>query len=299
MFPSWKAVRRYREVVIFVVGLMKDPRPLLQHIYEMQVEVYLYEMRTGIPPSIDTDLLKSFHVESTVRLVDDPLHNKYINFYHHGRDDIWSGSRDVTHVCYPSRLYELNCMKEGVELKKHLTEGEEIPPCTMFIRLPNKAVRDSLLSICSEIWEHQAVTDLNMDQVTCSSLEAPRLLNPVIVSIRRCKLPDDFMENLLHQLKGSGDSLQELQLWEMNLAPFESLLDELLEDLVAHHQRKREAGLAQKKRQVGLAQWKLKLLLIGGKFSHQTPNLSDEFVEKWRNRCREVGSINCRIGYYI
>ena len=72
----------------------------------------------------------------------------------------------------------------------------------------------------------------------------------------------------------------------MNLAPFESLLDELLEDLVAHHQRKREAGLAQRK---------LKLWLEGSKFSQPT-NLSEEFVEKWRNRCEKVDSIDCDIG---
>ena len=57
---------------------MKDPEPLVQHLYEMQVEDYLNEMRTGDGPSIDTDLFRSLHTESSVRLVDHPLHNKYI-----------------------------------------------------------------------------------------------------------------------------------------------------------------------------------------------------------------------------
>ena len=65
----------------------------------------------------------------------------------------------------------------------------------------------------------------------------------------------------------------------MDLGPFESLLDELLEDLVAHH----EAGLAQRK---------LLLRLLG--YTRPT-NLSQEFVEKWGKRCKKVDSIYCEI----
>ena len=79
MLPSWEAVQRYREVVIFVAGLMKDSRPLVQYLYEMQVEDYLNKMRTGgggiltgDDLSIDTNLFSSLHTESSVRLVDHP-----------------------------------------------------------------------------------------------------------------------------------------------------------------------------------------------------------------------------------
>ena len=65
----------------------------------------------------------------------------------------------------------------------------------------------------------------------------------------------------------------------MGLERFESLLDELLEDLVAHHE-------------VGLAQRKLWLVLRG--YTHPT-SLSEEFMEKWRNRCEKVDSIDCKI----
>ena len=40
LFPSWEAVQRHKEVVIFVAGLMKDPEPLVHHVYEMQIEDY-------------------------------------------------------------------------------------------------------------------------------------------------------------------------------------------------------------------------------------------------------------------
>ena len=119
-----------------------------------------------------------------------------------------------------------------------------------------------------------------MLDVTCNSLEAPRLTKPVSVDLFWCKFPAVFMEKILRQLFGCGDSLQKLQLYWMNLAPFESLLDELLEELVAHH----EAGLAQRKLQLELR----------GKKKHPT-NLSEEFVKKWRNRCEKVDSIDCQI----
>ena len=62
LFPSREVLRfRYRQVVIFVAGLMKDSRPLVQHVYEMQVEDYLDEMRTGDNPYIDVDLFKWLH----------------------------------------------------------------------------------------------------------------------------------------------------------------------------------------------------------------------------------------------
>ena len=282
MFPSWKAVsERYREVVLFVVGLMKDPRPLVHYLYEMQVENYLNEMRTGTYPDIDTDLFKSLHAESTVPLPH-PLHNQYINHYNHREDERKKRPLDTTPVYWPSQVYYFWHMTHEVELDHH-SEREEIPPCTMYIRHPRGAVSDSLLSICSEISKHQAVTNLVMWSVTCNSLEAPRLINPVMVVLFKCKLPDDFVEKILRQLFGSGESLQRLVLWNMNLAPFESLLDELLEDLVSHHQRKREAGLAQRK---------LELRLRG--YKDEPNNLSSRFVKKW-DRCKKVESIYCQI----
>ena len=283
MFPSWLDVRyRYREVVKFVVGLMKDSRPLVQHVYEMQVEDYLNKMRNSDDiPTIDPDLFKLLHAESRVPLFDHPLHNKYINYYDHE----W-GEPDTTPIYCPSRIYRFWDMRHEVELENHLEEGEEIPPCAMFIGVIHEALSDSLLLTCSEISKHQVVTDLRLWQVTCNNhtLQMLRLTNIKSLFLLECDLPDSHIRNFLHQLFGCGESLQGLELRYMNLAPFESLLDELLEDLVAHHQRKRKAVLAQRK---------LLLSLMGSRLS--PTNLCEEFVEKWRNRCEKVDSIDCEI----
>ena len=280
LFPSWEAVKRYREVVLFVVGLMKDPRPLVQHIYEMKVEDYLNQMRTHDYVTMDTNLFKSLHTESTVRLVSDPLHNKYINYYNH--ESFGYDPNDTTPVYYPSRLYVFEDVRHKVVLDHH-TDGEEIPPCAMYIWSLDEAVTDSLLSICSEIWKYQAVSDLRMDPVICtdSTLDPPRMANPRCLALRDCQFPGPFIRKLLHQLFDCSESLEMLWLSRMNLEPFERNLDELLENLVAHH----EAGLAQRK---------LEILLIGGKHIQLT-NLSREFKKKWRKRCEKVDSIHCKI----
>ena len=269
-------MERYREVVIFVAGMMTDSRPFLQHVYEMQVEPYLKRMRTDwYSTSIDADLFKWLQVESSVLLVDHPLHNKYINYYNHDEDERKKRPSDTTPVYYPSRLYHFWFMKHEVVLENHLTESTEIPPCAMYIEEPREAVRDSLLSICSQISTHQPVTDLRMVGVTCNSLEAPRLAKTQSVILGQCVLPEHFLMKILRQLLGCGETLQSLSLYNMDLKPHESFLDELLEDLVAHH----EAGLPQRK------------LILNLGYN----NLSEEFVEKWSNRCEKVDSINCMI----
>ena len=237
-------------------------------------------MRTQGGLHIDGYLFWWLHTESSVRLFDHPLHNKYINYYNHS---LLFGDSDTTPVYFPSRLYHFWEMKHGVVLENHQKQGEEILPCAMVIWLPREAVSDTLLSICSEIFTHQPVTDLYMSGVTCNSLEAPRLIKPVTVYLWSCKFPDDFIKILLRQLIEChcGETLQILGLRWMNLAPFESLLDELLEDLVAHH----EAGLAQEE---------LQLWLTGDK--DKPTNLSEEFKKKWWNRCKKVDNIDCEIG---
>ena len=198
LFPSCEAVERYREMVLFVAGLMKDSRPLVQFVYEMYVEECLYRFRTGVGflGLIDTDLFKLLNTESTVQVVDHPLHNKYINYYRHDE----YGDPDATPVYFPSRLYYFYDMIREVVLENHQTQEEEIPPCAMYIWAPDEVVRDSLLSICSEIFTHQPVTDLEMGVVVCNSLEAPRLMNPGRVVLSWCKLSDVFLEKILRQL---------------------------------------------------------------------------------------------------
>ena len=138
-----------------------------------------------------------------------------------------------------------------------------------------------MLLTCNEISKQQPVTRLLMYGVDCvdSSLPALRMINPQFLSLRDCFLLSDYVRSL-QQFFGSGDSLQVLALEYMNLRPLESLLDEMLEDLVAHHE-------AQK------GQRKLWLELAADEFDYA--KLSKDFIVKWTERCEEVESIDCRI----
>ena len=102
---------------------MKDPRPLVEYIYEIWVEYYLNNMRTDVPPLIDAELFTSIYTESTVQLPDHPLHNKYLNHYDHREDD---RPRDITPIFHPSRLYNI-LIKQEVELNTDDHAGAEIP----------------------------------------------------------------------------------------------------------------------------------------------------------------------------
>ena len=286
LFPSWKAVRdRYREVIIFCTGLMKDPRPLVQFMYKMQVEDYLRHMRIGAVPSIDANLFKYFNTEATVPLPHHPLHNKFLNHYNHDMDDMKNRPHDTNKIYFPSRVYQFEWMKEAVVLENHLSAAAQTPNCAMLIGNPGEAARDVLL-VCSEISKQQPVTHLRMWGVRCldSSLTATRMVNPQSLCLSFCDLPDQFVRSLIQQLFGAGDSLQLLVLSYLNLGPYESLLDELLNNLVAHH----ETQKGQRKLKLELGEDKSNCKLFGN-------NLSKDFRKRWRERCEGVESIDCYI----
>ena len=269
---------RYREVVIFLVGLMKDPRPLVQHVYEMSVEYFLYWMRAGYNhPEIDTDLFWSLHAESTVQLPH-PLHNKYINYYDHDADDYVKRPLDTTPVYWPSRLYNVRFMKRKVTLGKYKKQGTEIPECAMHILRPDQMVEKHLFSMCQEISKHQAVTDLRMARVDYNDItetEAPIFSRNIrSLDIFNSWLSLCFIRKVLQQLHDCV-TLTLLKLEGLDLQEVEEDLDELLENLVSNHEK-------------GLFQNKLTIEM-------EKSGLSEGFASKWNERCEGITRINCDI----
>ena len=243
----------------------------------MQVEVYLYLKRTGGFPSIDADLLKSLQAESSVRLVDDPLHNKYINYYDHDEDEKEKRPSD-TIVYFPSTIYHFKKMKEDIVLGEYKEQGVELPECAMYIREPKGMVTESLLSTCRTISEHQEVTDLWMYGVHCgdaTEAEAPILSRNIqSLHIYHCEFSSSFLRNILQQLYDCV-TLTNLELQHVDLREVEEDLDKLLESLVSNH----EKGLSQKKLSISM----------------QMNGLSKEFATKWNERREGITSIDCHI----
>ena len=226
-------------------------------------------MRGGDRRYIDSDLFHYLYVESRVQLAGHPLHNKHINYY---------GPRDTTPVYTPSRYYEFLDIQCDIQ---HTEQDADQPECGIYISYPDEAVTQSLLTTCHNISRHQPVTDLYLWGVECRDLpaavEAPIMSrNARSLWLSLCDLPVRFIRQILRQLIDSDCiTLQKLKMGDMDLSEVEAQLEELMEQLVSHH----EAGAAQEKLEVQL---------------HNLV-LSWKFVEKWRRRCEGITSIDCMI----
>ena len=201
---------------------MKDPRPLVQYIYEMQIEDYVNRMRTGGDPSIDADLLKSLHSESRVRLFDHPLHNNCINYYNHKEDDKKERPRDTTRIYAPSRLFVFHAMIDDVSTEYTGNLGNtQVQECAMSIEGTSTAVSKGLLSTCFGISDYQPITDLRITEVNVQdhfdSNGFNLSKNIKSVSIRECQLSHEVQNHLLQQLS-KGQSLTFLDLQGTSIA---------------------------------------------------------------------------------
>ena len=265
---------------MFMSGLMEDPMPLVAHCYEMYTEYSMMrtedydkeaerQLKDEGKDQYDMSLFDSLYKESRVPLPGRPLHNNYINYYSHAR-----GEDDTTPVYRPSQYYEFGAMKKDVVLEE--ARGTEIPECAMTVTDPDESVTQSLLKTCHKISEHQKVTDLYMMYVRCESSiedELPLIsAHALSLYITYCTLPMCYLRYIVRQLFQSINTLQCLALRFMELKPIETELDELLERLVSHHES-------------GKAQSKLLLIITGDK---GPSNLSQEFVKKWKERCKGI-----------
>ena len=279
---------------MFMSGLMEDPTLLVTHCYEMYIEREVNRFATGTytdeianrqleaegKSTVNMRLFDSLYKESRVQLLGRPLRNQYINYYNHLYAD------DMTPVYKLSQYYKFIGMEKDVVLEE--VRGTEIPECAMTVTDPDESVTKSLLKTCRKISEHQVVANLQMYAVRCGSLTEDEL--PLIsaharsVILTRCALPMCYWGYLFRQLSQSVNTLQSLVLSFMDLKPIETELDELLERLVSHH----ESGEAQSK-----------LILIIGGSKKEPSDLSQEFVNKWTQRCEGIKSITrCNIENY-
>ena len=269
---------------MFCTGLLQDPRPLVEHCYQMHIEMRLKPITTCETlkearrqleaqgkSETDLSLFDDLYRESTVPLPGHHYHNQYLNFYKH-RTRI-----NTTPITTPSRWYEFTNIKQVPVLD--ISQAAEIPEeCGMQILVPDPSVTQSLLSTYRAITQRQPVTHLTMSGVRCSEVTAADSLilsrNAQSVILDGCVLPDGYMVSIVRQLTGCR-TLQSLLLVHMNLAGVEGDLDELLEDLVSLHEH-------------GQAQTNLILWLFG---EETKTNLSEEFITKWCGRCEGIKTI--------
>ena len=253
LFPSWFHIKRYEEVVAFTCGQMEDPRPLVDHVYQIWIQRELKWMRSSYwfeegrkqlrdegTDVEDPSLFQALYVESAVPLPEHPYQNIFHNYYNHKQDDDKERPRNDLPVYVPSRLYEFRNIRADVRCDPESVkqwEVKEVPTCSLVIVQPDAQVTDTLLSTCHLITQFQAVTDLWIQKVKCEDLsaEAPVISrNALSVNLAECDLPVAFLRSILQQLVDCL-SLQILRLSVINLKEVQKDLDKLLESLVSHH----------------------------------------------------------------
>ena len=190
---------------------------------------------------------------------------------------------DVTPICVPSKLYLFSSLEDKINLDIKSGEHEtDITECAMVIEGTDETVTNHVMSLCHGISKHQEVTDLWLQRVQSTKLtvaETPILSrNFQSLTLDRCVLPAPFVKSILHQLSHCGHSLQSLVLRDLDLK-VEQDLDELLENIVSYYES-------------GMAQSYLRLWLEG---EWTRTHLSEGFVDKWKQRCEGISSVDCRI----
>ena len=106
-FPTWETLLKHEQVVLFAVGSMENPTPLVNYVYKTFVANETHKMRTSdfYLPRVDTELFTSLHNESTIPLAGSALHNQFINIYDHGEDRRRGRPVDTSPIHVLSKLY--------------------------------------------------------------------------------------------------------------------------------------------------------------------------------------------------
>ena len=224
--PTWHGIEQHREVVLFTCGLMCDPTPLVDHVYQVWIDEHLEEIKSKnyytYTRHMNTDLLETLYTESKVQLPGSALHNNNINYYHHTKDSI-----DTTYVYTPSKMYMFLDMKANVLCKFNASEQEaKIPECTLVIKSPDLAVTNSLLVAYQQISENQPIVDLHMFKVSWKYYSESGGFNLRINAqsfiLQCCCLPSQPLMHLIHKLS-ECNTIRKIDLSNTNLEAVSSL----------------------------------------------------------------------------
>ena len=213
LFPSLYEVKRLEEVVLFTVGLMANPKPLVNHVYELWNERLRAILRSQEPDTNAKEnlkrsgrdinklsLLSSLYTECTVPLPGTSLHNQHVNI-HHGV---------LESRTYPaSRLYEFNRIVEvtGNPVEFKVETEEEIPECIVALVKPYCNIAGRLLDLCRIISHKQPITDLYVDELKCEVQRADVFnMSTDVCSVRvyNSSLPKFTLDHLCKQLANSS-----------------------------------------------------------------------------------------------
>ena len=151
---------------------------------------------------------------------------------------------------------------------------QKIPDCAIRVYRPYPGFQHNVLTVCEQICRKQNLIDLCLSGLYLKDETVFKMSrNTQSVVLVDCGFDVDFLRDLLRQLSDCT-KLQKLFLGCYSLRRVEKELDEVLENLVAHHER--EIAEHDKKGQ------QMRLKIICG------DDVSQDFKNKWELRCRKL-----------
>ena len=223
-------VKQLEEVVMFSVGLMSDPTPFIDHVYQVRHNRLLKFLRAGelddeneekltkLGKNIDDfNFFESLYKESAVRLPGSALHNQHVNIYHRNF---------VSFPFLPSKSFEL----QGISTEVHYTEElleviEEHRPDTIIIAsFTEDTSTRSLLKLIGEVSQLQPISDLCLNNCKDPASEVQIRMSNQAESIHlwNCDLSGLTLRNFFQQLSNSS-TLSRINLGGTGLHHIESL----------------------------------------------------------------------------
>ena len=242
-------VKQLEEVVLFSVGLMSDPTPLVDHVYQVRRNRLLKLLRKG---ELDEDneemiirmgknihdfsLFESIYKESVMRLPGSALHNQHVNIYH---------GDDATPLFLPSESFEFQQIE--VDIRCTLIPSEVIDGdlnSVIIASFTNDASSRRLLNTIGEISQLQPIGDLclNYCRDPTSKVQLRMSNNAQSIHLWNCNLAESTLGNLLKQLSNSS-TLSRINLRGTGLQHIKSLSLQYLPSLT--HIRLLNANLGQ------------------------------------------------------
>ena len=206
-------MKRLEEVVLFTVGLLPDPTPLVDHVYNLYYDRTVQISRTG---QVDddkeeklkrlgkdlnvSDLLKAIYKESTIKLSGTALHNQHINYYY---------ANNLPPMYFPSKIYSFDGMENGFTLMPRSGDEDirgELPHSLIIASCSQEAAANSILNTIHRISRLQPIRDLWVFDLTCNEPTITDIFRmsktPLSINLANCVFPATILDHIPYPSSG-------------------------------------------------------------------------------------------------
>ena len=206
MFPSRKDILRHKDVIVFVCGLMTDPTPFVDYVYQTCQGRDHTDALDSLFTSQELELFSALFVESKVQLNGNYVHNKHVNYFDHKLDERKGQPLD-TQMYSRSKEYIFLDLKATVDVlkeKKRDDPNESSIHIDNSGRNPDPKITKNLLATCKEISRFQPIVSLFLSNLKCEHFKQTKIFsmskNTTSVVFHVCALPTEMNVHLQQQL---------------------------------------------------------------------------------------------------